>query len=113
MQNEISNIPSINITNIPKKLVDNETQMKIIPNEICKSDEVTLIQYITPLKNISKEEVLSKIIKKKINQNKLNLLNYFTRWLKITKEIIINDNADKIIKIFKGYLVRKKMKKYN
>ena len=110
VQNEISNIPSINITNIPKKLVDNETQMKIIPNEICKSDEVTLIQYITPIKSIPKEEVLSKIIKKKINQNKLNLLNYFTRWLKITKEIIINDNADKIIKIFKGYLVRKKMK---
>ena len=121
VENEISNIPSINYESIPKKLVDNETYMEKIPQEICTNEPLNIIkpkkefneisiQYVDPLKRTSVTEILSIIITRKINRSNLNVGKYFTKWYKITKEDIINDNADKIIKYVKGYLVRNKLK---
>jgi hypothetical protein len=121
VENEISNIPSINYESIPKKLVDNETYMEKIPQEICTNEPLNIIkpkkefneisiQYVDPLKRTSVKEILSIIITRKINRSNLNVGKYFTKWYKITKEDIINDNADKIIKYVKGYLVRNKLK---
>ena len=121
MENEISNIPSINYTSIPKELIDTETYMENAPQEICNNEPLNIIrpkkeyneisvQYIDPSKRTSVTEVLNIIITKKINRNNLNLGKYLTKWYKITKEDIINDNANKIIKHTKGYIVRKKIK---
>ena len=115
------NIPSINYTNAPKQLVDNETDMEKTPQEICTNEPINIIkpkkeyneisiQYTDPTKRTSVTEVLNIIITKKINRNNLNIGKYFTKWYKITKEDIINEKANKIIKHVKGYLVRKKVK---
>ena len=116
--NEIINIPSINYTSIPKQLVDNETDMEKIPQEICTNESLNIIkpkkeyseisiQYIDPLKRTSVTEILSILILKKININNLNLGKYFTKWYRNTKEDIISEKANIIIKHIKGYLVRK------
>ena len=119
--NEISSIPSINYITEPKELINAETEMEKVPQEICKNEDLNIIkpkkefneasiQYTDPTKRTSIKEILTIIIEKKNNRNNLNIGKYFTKWYKITKEDIINDNANKIIKVIKGYLIRKKMK---
>ena len=122
INNEISNISEINYINKPKQFADNETNMEKIPQEICTNEPFniikpkkelidTSIQYTDPSKPTSYEEILSIIIKKKINRNNLSLRKYLKKWNKIVKKDIIDDNANIIIKNIKGYLVRNKIKK--
>ena len=119
--NEISSIPSINYIKEPKELINAETEMEKAPQEICKNEDLNIIkpkkefteasiQYADPSKRTSVKEILTIIIEKKIYRNNLNIGKYFNKWYKITKEDKINDSATKIIKVIKGYLIRKKMK---
>ena len=121
VENKIINTTSININKNPKELKDTETTMEIIPQKICSNDNFDIIkpkkelkddsiQYIEPQKYTSYEEILTIIIKKKINKDNLNLRKYFTRWNQTVKKELFNNNANKIIKNVKGYLVRNKIK---
>ena len=94
VENKISNIPSININIIkPKKELTDKA-----------------MQYIEPKKYTSYEEILTMIIKKKENKDNLNLRKYCKRWNKAIKTELYNNNANKIIKSVKGYLIRNKIK---
>ena len=120
IENSITEKLIINYKPIPKEKLDEGTKIEIPDNEICNKDELNIhkiqkelkdfaFQYRDPRKPTSKTNELTKILNVKITKNNYEIEKYFNKWKKIIKERDCNNKIEMIQRIFRQYIIRKKI----